>query len=176
MSISEWTFLRLEHSIPPASDGASPVSSMPAQGLSQSELIRTSVMYSPGLHHLTPPHSTGPSPSGWSFGPTSVAAQWWRSGTFCSDPVREYLAPIRLLAPHRLEFRLRLYPHLPLAGFRLGFAFPVARPFVCECRTIPAIPCPRTIPGLPESLTLFPTVSPAHTLVRRSGTHAPSSP
>src|SRR5262249_39301332 len=74
------------------------------------------------------------------------------------------------------EFRLRLYPHLPLAGFRLGFAFPVARPFVCECRTIPAIPCPRTIPGLPESLTLFPTVSPAHTLVRRSGTHAPSSP
>jgi hypothetical protein len=54
--------------VPPASDGASPVSSMPAQGLSQSELIRTSVMYSPGLHHLTPPHSTGPSPSGWSFG------------------------------------------------------------------------------------------------------------
>jgi len=41
---------------------------MPAQGLSQSELIRTSVMYSPGRHHLTPPHSTGPSPSGWSFG------------------------------------------------------------------------------------------------------------
>src|SRR6516165_8476814 len=31
-------------------------------------------------------------------------------------------------------------------------------------------------PGLPESLTFFPTVSPAHTLVRRSGTHAPSSP
>src|SRR6516162_8756236 len=45
--------------------------------------------------------------------PTSVAARWWRSGTFCSDPVREYLAPIRLLAPHRPEFRLRLYPHLP---------------------------------------------------------------
>jgi hypothetical protein len=80
----------------------------------------------PVLHHLTPPHSTGPSPSGWSFGPTSVAARWWRSETFCSDPVREYLAPIRLLAPHRPEFRLRLYPHLPLAGFRLGFAFPVA--------------------------------------------------
>ena len=54
--------------IPPASDGAFPVSSIPAQGLSQSELIRTSVMYSPGLHHLTPPHSTGPPPSGWSFG------------------------------------------------------------------------------------------------------------
>src|SRR6516164_585492 len=136
----------------------------------------TSSESAPGLHHLTPPHSTGPSPSGWSFGPTSVAARWWRSGTFCSDPVREYLAPIRLLAPHRPEFRLRLYPHLPLTGFRLGFAFPVARPFVCECRNIPAIPCLRTIPGLPESLTFFPTVSPAHTLVRRSGTHAPSSP
>src|ERR1700759_5583778 len=53
--------------MPPASDGASPVSSMPAQGLSQSELIRTSVMYSPDLRHLTPPHSTGPSPSGWSL-------------------------------------------------------------------------------------------------------------
>src|SRR6516164_8386288 len=73
----------------------------------------TSSESAPGLHHLTPPHSTGPSPSGWSFGPTSVAARWWRSGTFCSDPVREYLAPIRLLAPHRPEFRLRLYPHLP---------------------------------------------------------------
>src|ERR1700745_102036 len=54
--------------IPPASDVAFPVSSMPAQGLSQSELVRPSVMYSPDLHHPTPPHSTGPSPSGWSFG------------------------------------------------------------------------------------------------------------
>src|ERR1700752_3796244 len=108
--------------------------------------------------------------------PTGVAARWWRSGTFCSDPVQEYLAPIRLLPPHRPEFRLRLYPHLPLAGFRLGFGFRVPPPFVCECRLIPAIPCLRTIPGLPESLTLFPTASPAHTLVRRSGTHAPSSP
>src|SRR5215469_3543312 len=68
LAISEWTFLRLEQSFPPASDGASLVSSMPAQGLSQSELVRTSVMYSPGLRHLTPPHSTGPSPSSWSFG------------------------------------------------------------------------------------------------------------
>src|SRR3954463_691051 len=36
-----------------------------------------------------------------------------RSGAFCSDPVPEYLAPIRLLAPLRSEFRLRLYPSLP---------------------------------------------------------------
>src|SRR5262249_14590396 len=41
-------------------------------------------------------------------------------------------------------------------GFRPGFAFPVARPFVCECRTIPAIPLRWTIPGLPESLTHLP--------------------
>jgi len=35
------TLNTLDHSIPPVSDGASPVFSMPAQGLSQSELIRT---------------------------------------------------------------------------------------------------------------------------------------
>src|SRR5262249_37395376 len=34
----------------------------------------------------------------------------------------------------------------PASGFRLGFAFPVARPFVCECHTIPAIPGLWTIP------------------------------
>ena len=52
---------------------------------------------------------------------------------------------------------------------------PVSRPFVCECRTIPAIPSRWTIPGLPGSLTLFPTVSPAHTLVRRGGRLRPDS-
>src|SRR3954463_7076694 len=31
-----------------------------------------------------------------------------RSGAFCSDPVPEYLAPIRLLAPLRSDLRLRL--------------------------------------------------------------------
>src|SRR3954454_19475726 len=36
-----------------------------------------------------------------------------RSGAFCSDPVPEYLAPIRLLASLRSELRLRLYPPLP---------------------------------------------------------------
>src|SRR6516164_10474707 len=102
---------------------------MPAQGLSQSELIRTSVIYSPGLHHLTPPHSTGPSPSGWSFGPTSVAARWWRSGTFCSDPVREYLAPIRLLAPHRPEFRLRFISTPTVGWLQAGLCVPGCSPF-----------------------------------------------
>src|SRR5580704_14322887 len=47
----------------------------------------------------------------------------------CSDLVQEYHAPIRLLAPHRPEFRSRLYPHLPSDGFRLGFALPVGSPF-----------------------------------------------
>ena len=79
----------------------------------------------------------------------------------CSDPVQEYLAPIRPLTPHRPEFRLRLYPHLPLAGFRLGFAFPVARPFVCEGALFQPYLAFGRCPGLPESLTFFPTVSPA---------------
>ena len=116
-----------------------------------------------------------PPPAGL-LGRIGVAARWRRSGAFCSDSVPEYRAPIRLLAPHRPELRSRLYPHLPPGGSRPGFAFPVARPFVCECRTIPAIPAPWTIPGLPESLTLFPTVSPAHTLVRRGGTQTSSPP
>src|SRR3954462_2282206 len=39
-----------------------------------------------------------------------------RSGAFCSDPVPEYFAPIRLLAPLRSDLRLRLYPPLPLGA------------------------------------------------------------
>jgi hypothetical protein len=53
---------------PPVPTDASRVSSMPAQGLSQSELVRTSVMYSPVLRCLALPHSTGPSPSARPFG------------------------------------------------------------------------------------------------------------
>src|SRR5207247_419049 len=41
---------------------------MPAQGLSQSELVRTSVMYLPVPRHSALPHSTGPSPSARPFG------------------------------------------------------------------------------------------------------------
>jgi hypothetical protein len=129
---------------------------MPAQGLSIRELVRTSVMYLPVHRHSALSHSTGPSPSARPFGSVRRRHSGWRSETFCSDLVQEYLAPIRLLAPHRPEFRSRLYPHLPSDGFRLGFAFPVARPFVCECRTIPAIPLRWAIPGLPESLTHLP--------------------
>src|SRR6516164_3716608 len=114
---------------------------MPVQGLSQSELVRTSVMYLPVLRRSALPHSTGPSPSARPFG---------------SVRRRHSKMTIRVLAPHRPEFRSRLYPCLPSGGFRPGFAFPVARPFVCECRTIPAIPFHWTIPGLPESLTHLP--------------------
>ena len=53
---------------PPASAGALRVSSMPAQGLSLCELVRTSAMYLPARRSSTLPHSTGPSPSGRSFG------------------------------------------------------------------------------------------------------------
>jgi len=53
---------------PPASPGAVRVSSMPAQGLSHCELVRTSAMYSPARRASTLPHSTGPSPSGRPFG------------------------------------------------------------------------------------------------------------
>src|SRR3954471_24322319 len=53
---------------PPASPGGLRVSSMPAQGLSHCELVRTSAMYSPASRASTLPHSTGPSPSGRSFG------------------------------------------------------------------------------------------------------------
>src|SRR3954464_5904687 len=41
---------------------------MAAQGLSLCELVRTSAMYSPARRASTLPHSTGPSPSGRSFG------------------------------------------------------------------------------------------------------------
>ena len=52
---------------------------------------------------------------------------------------------------------------------------PCCSPF--RLRVIPAIPAPWTIPGLAfRHLTLFPTVSPAHTLVRRGGTQTPSPP
>ena len=169
-------FLRPEHSLPPAPLAAPWVSSMSAQGLSHCELIRTSAIYSPAPRHRRHHTARGLPPPAGLLDPASAAALRQRSGAFCSDPVQEYLAPIRLLTPRRPEFRSRLYPPPTEGGSRLGFAFAVARPFVCECRTIPAIPALRTIPGLPGSLTLFPTVSPANTLVRRSGTQSPSPP
>ena len=109
---------------------------------------------SPSNSH--PQQSTGPSPSDAPFGYTGAAALRQRSEAFCSDLVSEYYSPIRLLAPHRLEFRLRLYPHLPHGGCRSMFVFPVSHPFVCECHKISTIPSARTIPGLPGSPTPLP--------------------
>src|SRR3954451_19108744 len=164
---------------------------MPAQGLSLCELVRTSAMYSPARRASTLPHSTGPSPSGRSFGsdrrrrssgsdPGPFALTPFLSTSPRSD---SWHPPIRLLAPPdptpgtaSVGPSLALISAPTIGGFRPGFAFPVSRPFVCECRTIPAIPSRWTIPGLPGSLTLFPTVSPAHPLVRRGGTHVPSPP
>src|SRR4051795_11666162 len=99
-----------------------------------------------------------------------------RSGAFCSDPVPEYLAPIRLLAPLRSEFRLRLYPPLPsgASGRALRCLF-LALSFASVALFQPYLPDGR-YQAFPGSLTLFPTVSPAHTLVRRGGTHVPSPP
>jgi hypothetical protein len=95
-------------------------------------------------------------PSNAPFEYTGAAAHRQRSEAFCSDLVSEYYSPIRLLAPHRLEFRLCLYPHLPHGGCRSMFVFPVAHPFVCEGHNISTIPSARTIPGLPGSLTSLP--------------------
>src|SRR4051812_22709249 len=64
-----------------------------------------------------------------------------RSGAFCSDPVPEYLAPIRLLAPLRSEFRLRLYPPLPsgVSGRALRCLF-LAFPIASVARFLPYLP------------------------------------
>jgi len=48
---------------------------------------------------------------------------------FCSSLVPEYSTLLRLLAPHRLELRLRLYPPLPPGGSRSPCVFPVLPPF-----------------------------------------------
>src|SRR5262249_7126340 len=81
---------------------------------------------------------------------------WQRSEALCSGLVHEEYAPLRLLAPHALELRFRLYPRRPPGGFRSMFACPVAHPFVCGCRTISTIPTAWTIPGLPGSPTPLP--------------------
>src|SRR4051794_40337368 len=140
---------------------------MSAQGLSLCELIRTSAMYSPLLRRSTLPHSTGPSPSDRPFGrdrrrhsPVTIRSLLFRlrSRVPCPDPT-----PGTASAGTSLTLI-----SAPTAGWlQAGLCIPCCWPF--RLRVIPAIPAPWTIPGLPELLTLFPTVSPAHTLVRRGG-------
>ncbi len=138
----------------PASPAAVRVSSMSAHGLSLCELIRTSAMYSPLLRRSTLPHSTGPSPSDRPFGrdrrrhsPVTIRSLLFRlrSRVPCPDPTPGTAS---------VGTSLTLIS-APTAGW-LQAGLPVARPFVCECRTIPAIPTPWTIPGLPELLDALP--------------------
>src|SRR5262249_38877590 len=102
---------------------------MPAQGLSQSELIRPSVMYLPVLRRSAPLTARGLPPPHGLLGPFGVVIPRCRSEPFCSDLVREYLAPIRLLAPHRPEFRSRLYPCLPSGWLQAGLCVSRCSPF-----------------------------------------------
>src|SRR3954471_20434131 len=137
---------------------------MSAQGLSLCELIRTSAMYSPILRRSTLPHSTGPSPSDRPFGrdrrrhsPVTIRSLLFRlrSRVPCPDPT---------LGTASAGTSLSLIS-APTAGWlQAGLCIPCCSPF--RLRVIPAIPCPLddTRPRLPL-LTLFPTVSPAHTLV-----------
>ena len=60
---------------PPASAGAVRVSSMPAQGLSLCELVRTSAMYSPARRSSTLPTARGLPPPVGHLDPTGVAAR-----------------------------------------------------------------------------------------------------
>ena len=155
----------------PASPAAVRVSSMSAQGLSLCELIRTSAMYSPLLRRSTLPHSTGPSPSDWPFGrdrrrhsPVTIRSLLFRlrSRVPCPDPT-----PGTASAGTSLTLI-----SAPTAGW-LQAGLPVARPFVCELFQ-PYLPLGRYQVSL-SYLTLFPTVSPAHTLVRRGGCLRPDS-
>jgi hypothetical protein len=149
----------------PASPAAVRVSSMSAQGLSLCELIRTSAMYSPLLRRSTLPHSTGPSPSDRPFGrdrrrhsPVTIRSLLFRlrSRVPCPDPTPDTAS---------VGTSLTLIS-APTAGW-LQAGLPVARPFVCELFQ-PYLPLGRYQVSL-SYLTLFPTVSPAHTLVRRGG-------
>jgi hypothetical protein len=59
----------------------------------------------------------------------------WRRGTrprsagLCCAGVREYYSPLRLLAPHRGEFRSRLYPTLTPWGLQVALCIPCCPPF-----------------------------------------------
>ncbi len=86
--------------------------------------------------------STGPSPSDAPFEQPRRRCSRQRSGAFCSDSVQEYRAPIRLLAPHRLNFAgayIHTYRKTDLLGPPADDTRP---PWVTH---IPSPPCrPRT--------------------------------
>ena len=138
--------------------------------------IQLSHTYSPlpGTFHSQ--QSTGPSPSAVPFEHLSAAA-------LGNDPSPFALSLFMSTIPrseswHRFgrNFAFRLYPHLPHGSSRSMFVFPVSRPFVCGCHNISTIlPLGQYQASLGHT-RLFPTVSPANTLVRWRGTQTPSPP
>jgi hypothetical protein len=118
--------------------------------------IQPPTTYSPLPSTSHAQQSTGPSPSDVPFDHASVVAPGNDPRPFA---VTSFLSTIpRSDSWHRISrnFASRLYPHLPLSGFRSMFVFPVSRPFVCGCHKISTIPSARTIPGLPGSHTPLP--------------------
>jgi hypothetical protein len=175
LSISEWTFFF-------------PCLPSDACGFCGSTVIRTGVgAFTQGT--FQPPSTSSPLasrvplsakhgafPLRPTFGVRRRRCSWQRSKAFCCGLVPESYAPLRLLASRRPELRSRVYPRLPLGGFRPRFVFPVARPFVCGCHTISTIPTVWTILGLPGSPAPLP-----HRVVRThrgamGGNHASSPP
>jgi hypothetical protein len=175
LSISEWTFCFPRRVPDDVRSCLGSVSSGSGLGLSPRELsnclLLTHRVGAFPLHSeaqgLPPPPSllgdgSAPAP-GW--GLRACAGLSFLSNTPCSD------------SWHRLgwNFAARLYPHLPSGGSRLPFVFPVGPPFrlrVSQYRN-PPFPVGRYQASLGHTC-VFPTVSPAHTVVRRGGTHAPS--
>ena len=161
---------------PPVPIDASRVSSMPAQGLSLCELIRTSVMYSPVPRHSALSHS-GAFPLRTAF--------WVRPASpFHDDDPRPFaLISFTSTAPrsnswHRIG---RNFARAYIRAYRrMASGWALLSPLLALSSASVALfqpyPLRRTIPGLLSHRRIFPTVSPAHTLVRRSGTQMPSPP
>jgi hypothetical protein len=135
-----------------------PVSGLlkPGAGSFTPGMFRSSGLYLPRLDSPPPHPSTGPSPAARAFAPARGAAP----GSAPQPLVlTAFLSPVpRSDSWPRVgwNFARRLSPHLPPGGSRVTFAFAVARPFVCGCRTLSPIPLPRTLPGLPGSRVSLP--------------------
>src|SRR4051812_45730043 len=103
---------------------------MAAQGLSLCELVRTSAMYLPARRSSTLPHSTGPSPSGRSFGSDQ------RRRSSGGDPGPFALTPFLSTSPrsdswHRFGRTFACaYIHPYHRGLQAGLCVPCFSPFL----------------------------------------------